>query len=52
MFWKVTQNKNANAFVLASGGKYKLIFNMVRYFYDNVLTLLLLLLLLPSLVRL
>jgi len=37
MFWKVTQNKNANAFVLSHlAESTNSIFNMVRYFYDNV----------------
>ena len=36
-FWKVTQNRNANAFVLSHlAESTNAIFNMVRYFYDNV----------------
>ena len=36
-FWKVTQNRNANAFVLSHlAESTNAIFNMVRYFYDNI----------------
>ena len=36
-FWKVTQNRNANAFVLSHlAESTNAIFNMVRYFYDNL----------------
>lgn len=36
-FWKVTQNRNANAFVLSHlAESTNAIFNMVKYFYDNV----------------
>ena len=35
-FWKVTQNRNANAFVLSHlAESTNAIFNMVKYFYDN-----------------
>ena len=36
-FWKVTQNRNANAFVLSHlAESTNAIFNMVRHFYENV----------------
>ena len=36
-FWKVTQNRNANAFVLSHlAESTNAIFNMVKFFYDNV----------------
>lgn len=36
-FWKITQNHNANAFVLSHlAESTNSIFNMVRYFYDNI----------------
>ena len=36
-FWKITQNRNANAFVLSHlAESTNSIFNMVRYFYDNI----------------
>ena len=36
-YWKVTQNRNANAFVLSHlATSTDAIFNMVKYFYDNV----------------
>ena len=36
-FWKVTQNRNANAFVLSHlAESTNAIFNMVKYFYDQV----------------
>ena len=36
-FWKITQNRNANAFVLSHlAESTNSIFNMVRFFYDNV----------------
>ena len=36
-FWKITQNRNANAFVLSHlAESTNSIFNMVRYFYENI----------------
>lgn len=36
-FWKITQNHNANAFVLSHlAESTNSIFNMVRYFYENI----------------
>ena len=36
-FWRITQNRNANAFVLSHlAESTNSIFNMVRFFYDNV----------------
>ena len=36
-FWRITQNKNANAFVLSHlAESTNAIFNMVKFFYDNI----------------